>query len=88
MVDFAFPADYWVKLKESEKRDEYVDLARELKKKTWDMKVTVVPIGALGTVMKRLVQGLDDWEISGRVETIHTPALLRSVRKLRRFLKT
>ena len=32
IVDFAVPADHRVKLKESEKRDEYLDLARELKK--------------------------------------------------------
>ena len=32
IVDFAVPADPWVKLKESEKRDEYLDLAKELKK--------------------------------------------------------
>ena len=31
IVDFAIPADYKVKLKESKKRDEYLDLARELK---------------------------------------------------------
>ena len=35
IVDFSFPADHRVKLKESEKRkesDKYLDLARELKK--------------------------------------------------------
>ena len=47
-VDFAVPADHRVKLKESEKRDKYLDLARELKK---NLKVTVI-IGALGTVTK------------------------------------
>ena len=31
-VDFAVSADHKVKLKESEKRDKYLDLARELKK--------------------------------------------------------
>ena len=30
IVDFAVSADHWVKLKESEKRDKYQDLAREL----------------------------------------------------------
>ena len=54
-VDFAIPADHWVKLKESEKRDKYLDLARELKK-LWKMKVTVIPIviGTLRTVTKGL----------------------------------
>ena len=32
IVEFAIPADHRVKLKESEKRDKYLDLARELKK--------------------------------------------------------
>ena len=32
IVDFAVPVDHRVKLKESEKRDKYVDFARELKK--------------------------------------------------------
>ena len=31
IVDFAVPADYYIKLKESEKKDKYLDLARELK---------------------------------------------------------
>ena len=31
MLDFAFPADHRVKLKESRKIDKYPDLARELK---------------------------------------------------------
>ena len=30
IVDFAVPADHRIKLKECEKRDKYVDLAREL----------------------------------------------------------
>ena len=47
-----------VKLKESEKRDKYEDLARELKT-LWNMKVTVIPtvIGALGTIPKGVVKG-------------------------------
>ena len=60
MVDFAFPPE---KLKESEKRDKYVNLAGELKK-LWNMKVTVIRIvtGALIPVTKRLVQGQEDLE--------------------------
>ena len=48
IVDFAVPADHRVKLKEIEKKDKYLDLARELKK-LWNMRVKVVPIviGAL-----------------------------------------
>ena len=56
--------DHQVKLKGREKRDKYLDLARELKK-LWNMKVTVksIVIGTLGTVTKRLAQGLEDLEI-------------------------
>ena len=38
------------------------------------MKVTIVPIviGKLGTVTKELLKGLEDLEVSGRVETIQT----------------
>ena len=88
IVDFAVSAEHKVKLKESEKRDENQDLARELKK-IWNMKVTVIPIviGAFGTVTKELVQGLVDLEIRGRVDTIQTTALLRSPRILRRVLE-
>ena len=32
IVDFAVPADHRIKLKEFEKKDKYLDLARELKK--------------------------------------------------------
>ena len=51
IVDFAFPVDHRINLKEYEKKDKYLDLARELKK-LWNMKVTIVPIviGAFGTI--------------------------------------
>ena len=42
-LDFAVSADHWVKLKESEKKDKYLDLAMELKK-LCNMKVTFVLI--------------------------------------------
>ena len=88
-MDFAILADHIVKLKECEKRDKYFDLSGELKK-LWNMKGTSIPIiiGTLGTVTKGLLQGLEDLEIRGRVETIQTTALLRSVRILRRVLET
>ena len=38
IVDFAVPADRRIKLKESEKKDKYLDLSRELKK-LWSMKL-------------------------------------------------
>ena len=54
------------------------------------MKVTIVPIvmGALGTITKGLLKGLEDLEIGGRVETIQTTALLRTARILRRVPET
>ena len=89
IVDFAFPADHRINLKESEKKDKYLDLARELKK-LWNMKVTIVPIvtGALGTVTTGLLKALQDLEVGGRVETIQTTGLLRTARILRRVLET
>ena len=48
------------------------------------MKVTIVQIviGALGTVTKGLLKGLEDLEVGGRVETIQTTALLWTARRL------
>ena len=50
-MDFAVPADHRVKLKESEIKDKYLDLAWELKKLR-NMKMTMIPIviDALGIV--------------------------------------
>ena len=56
IVEFAIPANHWVKLKESEKKDNYLDFARELKK-LWNMKLKVISIvtGTLATVTKGLI---------------------------------
>ena len=50
IVDFIVPTDHRVKLNKSEKKNKYLDFARELKK-LWNMKVTVIPIvnGALSS---------------------------------------
>ena len=89
IVDFAVPADHRIKLKECEKKDEYLDLARELKK-LWNLKVTIIPIviGTFGMVTKGLLKGLEDLEVGGRVEIIQTTTLLRTARILRRVLET
>ena len=73
----------------SEKKDKYLDLARELKK-LWNMKVTIVPIviAALSTITKGLLKGLEELEFGGRVEPIQTRALLRTAWILRRVLET
>ena len=42
-MDFVVLADHRVKIKENEKRDKFLDPARELKK-LWNMRVTMVPI--------------------------------------------
>ena len=54
------------------------------------MKVAVIPIviGALGTIPKGLVKGLEDLELRGQVQTIQTTALLSLTRILRRVLET
>ena len=80
---------YRVKLKESEKKNNYLALARELKK-LWNMKVTVIPIvvGALGTVTKVLVKGLEELEIKRSSRDNPTTVLLRSAIILRRVLET
>ena len=89
IVDFAVPTDHRIKLKECEKKDNYLDLARELKK-LWNMQVTIIPIviGAFETVTKGLLKGLEDLEVGRRVETIQTTIFLRTARILRRVLET
>ena len=54
------------------------------------MKATILPlvIGTLGTVTKGLVQELDNLEITGRVETVQTTALLRSAKDIAKEKKT
>ena len=70
------------------KKDNYLDLARELKK-LWNM-VTIISlvIGAFGTVTKELLKDLEELEVDGRVETIQTTLLLRTARILIRVLET
>ena len=89
IVDFAVPADHRINQKDCEKKDKYLDLARELKK-LCNMKVTIIPIviGAFGTITKGLLKGLKDLEVGGRVETIQMTTLLRTAIILRRVLET
>ena len=56
-----------MKIKESEKRDNYLELNRELRKPK-NMSVTVIPIvtEGLGTVPKDLERGLEELEIGGQ----------------------
>ena len=52
---------------ENEKEDNYLNLARGLKK-LWNMKVTIIPIviGVLDTVTKGLIKWLVDLEIKDK----------------------
>ena len=54
------------------------------------MKVTIVPIviGALGTITKRLLKGLEVLKVGGRVETIQMTSFLRTARILRKVQET
>ena len=72
IVDFAVPADHRIKLKENEKNDKHLDIAREFFKnmkhesddytnRDWCISVHVT---------KGLFKGLEDLEDGGRVETI------------------
>ena len=81
--------DHKIKLKECENKDKYLDLARELKKKLWNVNVTIMPIviDTFGTVTKWLLKGLEDMEVGGLVGTIQK-TLLRTARILRRVLET
>ena len=72
IVDFAVLADNRLKIKENEKRDKYLDLAKELKKLR-NMMVTLIPIviGVLGTIPKGLIKGLEELEIGVRVDHLN-----------------
>ena len=43
-MDFAVPADHRIKLKESEKKDQHLDLAKEWKKKTMEHEGDIISI--------------------------------------------
>ena len=63
IVEVAVPANQTIKLKECEKKDKYLELARELKKKKLcNMQVTIIPIviDAFGTVTKGILKGPED----------------------------
>ena len=73
-----------VTLRESKKKDKYLDLASELKN-LLKTKLTIIAMVsvALYTVTEVLLKRLEDLEIRGLVETIQITALLRSVRILK-----
>ena len=89
IVDFSIPANHRIKIKESEKRDKYLNLAREIRK-SWNMRATVIPvvISVLDKVPKGLERELEELEIVGRIEAIQTTALSRLAKIMRRVLET
>ena len=85
------PEGYRVKIKENEKRDKYLDLAREQKK----TKKTIEHEGDGGTNCtwcawnhpQSSIRGLEELEIRRRPESVRTISLLISARILRKILK-
>ena len=90
IVDFVVLAYHRIKLKECEKKDKILDLARQFKKKLWNMKVTIIIIlsGVFDTVTKGILKKLEDLEVWGRVETPQIIVFLRTARILRIVLET
>ena len=68
-MDFAVQTDHRVKIKENEKKNKYLDLARELKR-LWNLRVAVIPTVGVGhrTVSKELGRGLGYLKIKERIE--------------------
>ena len=88
-MTFNVPVDHQGKIKENEKSDEYLDLARELKM-LWGVLVTVIPAvtSAFGAILKDLIRGLEYLEIGGGDEAIQSTALLKWKRIPKRVLGT
>ena len=88
-VDFAVPADHWVKIKESEKRDKYLTHARK-QRKLWKMKLTLIQIviSTRETVFQDLENGLEESKIGRRADTIQIVNIGQNTRKSSRNLKT
>ena len=88
IVNFDVPADHGVK-NQRKHTEKYIDLACKLKK-LWNIKLTTRPIviGALGSVLKGEVKGLEKLEIEESTRTIKTAVLFRLDKILRRVLET
>ena len=75
-------------IKKIEKKDKYLDIPRELLK-NWNIVSGIrIVVGALGTLPKCLKRGMEDIEITEKVETTQTTAVLRLVRISEKVLKT
>ena len=83
------PADHRVKLKESEKREKYLAIVRELKKTIeYESDDDTNSNWRSWNSPQRLVKRLEDLEIRGQLETIQTTELVRSTKILRKVLET
>ena len=91
ILDFAVLADHRLNRKNVKRRISTSTLLGNWKKnKQWNMKMTIIPIliGVFDTVTNGLLEGLEDLNIGGRVETMEMTALLRTAIILRRFMET
>ena len=90
IIDIACLGDSRVESKEKEKKQNYAELRREIKK-LWNCKeVKVVPvvIGALGVISKNLKNYLKVLEVKCNVELLQKATLLGTARILRKVLET
>ena len=89
IVDFAIPAKFRVKIKESKKERQVFGPCQRTKKKQWNLKVTVtlIVIGAFGMFPLVLERRLEELEIRRWFDASQTIALLQSARILRRVLR-
>ena len=88
LVDVAVPRDHNVRIKESEKLEKYLDLARNAQKFCMTVSVVLIIVRALGKIIKNQEKSVKELEMKGRIETVQTTALLTSARILRRVLKS
>ena len=88
-MDFVVPTDHRVKIKESEKREKYLDFARDLQT-LQNMRETMIPfvIVAIGMLHKGWERRLEESKIGRWIETIQITALLISATIVRRVMET
>ena len=72
----AIPANRRVKTKDKEKREVSEPCQRAKKAVEYDKTAIPIVIGALETVPKILLRGLEDVEIGEQIKTIQTPFFL------------
>ena len=89
IVDFLLTADYTGKLKEREKIDKYLELARKLKKiREHEDKCVINSNWDIRYIHLRIAKKTGGLKIKGRVKTIWTTSLLWLARIQRRVLDT